>query len=53
MLHYSAAGSGSRFCLLVHHTVAEREWAYERQSPVGKLDKALTKHRQEAGRSST
>jgi hypothetical protein len=26
---------------LVHHTDAEREWAYDRQSPVGRLDKAL------------
>jgi hypothetical protein len=26
---------------LVHHTDAEREWAYDRQSHVGKLDKAL------------
>jgi len=27
--------------LLVHHTDAEREWAYDRQSPIGRLDKAL------------
>jgi hypothetical protein len=27
--------------LIVHHTDAEREWAYDRQSSVGKLDKAL------------
>jgi len=27
--------------LIVHHTDAEREWAYDRQSHVGKLDKAL------------
>jgi hypothetical protein len=26
---------------LVHHTDAEREWAYDRQSRIGKLDKAL------------
>ena len=26
---------------LVHHTDAEREWAYDRQSHIGKLDKAL------------
>jgi hypothetical protein len=30
-----------RFALIVHHTDAEREWAYDRRSPVGKLDKAL------------
>lgn len=29
------------FALLVHHTDAEREWAYDRESPGGKLDKAL------------
>ena len=32
---------GARFCLFVHHTDAEREWAYDRQSPVGRLDKGL------------
>ena len=30
-----------RFALIVHHTDAEREWAYDRKSHVGKLDKAL------------
>jgi hypothetical protein len=30
-----------RFALLVHHTDAEREWAYDRTSHIGKLDKAL------------
>ena len=41
MLQWTAAGEGSRFMLLVHHTDAEREWAYDRHSPVGRLDKAL------------
>ena len=41
MLQYTAAGSGPRFMLIVHHTDAEREWAYDRQSHIGKLDKAL------------
>ena len=41
MLQWTAAGSGPRFCALVHHTDAEREWAYDRQSHIGKLDKAL------------
>ena len=31
----------ARFALLVHHTDAEGEWAYDRESPLGKLDKAL------------
>jgi hypothetical protein len=41
MLEWTAAGGGARFCLLVHHTDAEREWAYDRESHIGKLDKAL------------
>ena len=27
--------------LIVHHTDAEREWAYDRDSHIGRLDKAL------------
>ena len=41
MLEWTAAGDGPRFMGLVHHTDAEREWAYDRKSPIGKLDKAL------------
>lgn len=41
MLEWTAAGAGPRFMGLVHHTDAEREWAYDRQSSIGKLDKAL------------
>jgi phosphoglycolate phosphatase-like HAD superfamily hydrolase len=41
MLQWTAAGSGRRFMGLVHHTDAEREWAYDRQSRIGHLDKAL------------
>ncbi len=41
MLQWTAAGKGSRFCLLVHHTDAQREWAYDRGSHVGKLDQGL------------
>jgi phosphoglycolate phosphatase-like HAD superfamily hydrolase len=41
MLEDVAAGSGPRLVLLLHHTDAEREWAYDRQSKVGKLDKGL------------
>lgn len=41
MLQWTAAGQGARFMLIVHHTDAEREWAYDRQSPIGRLDKAL------------
>jgi hypothetical protein len=41
MLQWTAAGSGPCFMGLVHHTDAEREWAYDRRPPVGQLDKAL------------
>ena len=41
MLEWTTAGNGARFGLLVHHTDAVREWAYDRDSRVGKLDKAL------------
>jgi len=41
MLQYTAAGKGARFCLYVHHTDAEREWAYDRASHIGRLDKGL------------
>jgi phosphoglycolate phosphatase-like HAD superfamily hydrolase len=41
MLQWTAGGPGARFVGLVHHTDAEREWAYDRTSHIGKLDKAL------------
>lgn len=41
MLQWTAAGPGLRFCLYVHHTDAEREWAYDRASSIGRLDKGL------------
>jgi phosphoglycolate phosphatase-like HAD superfamily hydrolase len=41
MLQWTTAGEGARFAGLVHHTDAEREYAYDRQSKIGKLDKAL------------
>jgi len=40
MLEWTTAGSGARFGLIVHHTDAEREWAYDRTSFIGRLDKA-------------
>ena len=40
MLQWTSAGEGARFALLIHHTDATREWAYD-TSPMGKLDKAL------------
>lgn len=41
MLQYVAAGTGPRLALYVHHDDAEREYAYDRKSHVGKLDKGL------------
>ena len=41
MLQWTCAGSGKRFCLYVHHTDAKREWAYDRDSGIGRLDKGL------------
>jgi phosphoglycolate phosphatase-like HAD superfamily hydrolase len=41
MLQWTTAGTGARLGLLVHHDDAEREWAYDRASQIGKLDKAL------------
>ncbi len=41
MLQWTAAGDGPRHCLLVHHTDGDREWAYDRESKIGGLNKAL------------
>ena len=41
MIEWTTAGEGPRFGLIVHHTDADREYAYDRDSHVGRLDKAL------------
>jgi phosphoglycolate phosphatase-like HAD superfamily hydrolase len=41
MLQWTAAGGGPRLIGLVRHTDGDREWAYDRASPIGRLDKAL------------
>lgn len=41
MLQWATAGEGSRLALYVHHTDGEREWAYDRKSHIGQLDKGL------------
>jgi phosphoglycolate phosphatase-like HAD superfamily hydrolase len=46
MLQWTAAGQGTRLVLLVHHTDAEREWAYDRKSHIGRLDVAIDEARQ-------
>jgi phosphoserine phosphatase len=41
MLQYTAGGEGATFLGLIHHDDGEREWAYDRESHLGRLDKAL------------
>jgi hypothetical protein len=41
MLEWATTGDGPRFGLIVHHTDAEREWAYDRKSHVGRLQRGL------------
>jgi len=45
MLQWTCLNEGTRFCLLVHHNDAEREFAYDRKSSVGRLDKGLDEAR--------
>ncbi len=41
MLQWTTAAQGPRLGVIVHHTDAKREWAYDRSSHIGKLDTAL------------
>jgi len=41
MMQWTASGDGARFMLYLHHTDSTREWAYDRNSSVGRLDKGL------------
>ncbi len=41
MLQYSASSARPNLQILVHHDDAVREYAYDRQSKIGRLDKAL------------
>jgi phosphoserine phosphatase len=41
MLQWTAAGTGARLVLIVHHTDSDREYAYDAHSPFGMLNKAL------------
>jgi hypothetical protein len=41
MLEWTTAGDGARLGLLVHHTDAEREYAYDRDSSIGRLARGL------------
>jgi phosphoserine phosphatase len=40
MLQWTTAGVGPRLGVLIHHTDADREWAYDRDSHIGRLDRA-------------
>jgi hypothetical protein len=42
MLRWTTKGGGPRFGMIVHHTDVDRQYAYDRESHFGKLDKALT-----------
>mgnify|MGYP006273332429 FL=1 len=41
MLQWTTAGAGRRLGVIIHHTDEEREWAYDKDSHVGRLDEAL------------
>jgi len=41
MLQWATGNNGPHFALIVHHTDAKREVAYDRDSAIGRLDKAL------------
>lgn len=41
MLRYTTEGSGRRFAMIVHHDDAEREYAYDRDSHIGRLARGL------------
>ena len=41
MLELVTTGEGRRLGMIVHHTDAAREYAYDRNSPVGRLDRGL------------
>ena len=41
MLQWTAGGNGKRLMVYIHHTDVEREWAYDRDSHIGRLNKGL------------
>lgn len=41
MLQWTDSNAYPSFQLYLHHTDAEREWAYDRESSIGRLDKGL------------
>lgn len=47
MLQWTCSRKGPSLCLYVHHTDAEREWAYDRRSSIGRLDEGLDQARRD------
>jgi hypothetical protein len=41
MLRWTSSGRGKRLMVLIRHTDEEREWAYDRDSHIGRLDRGL------------
>ena len=41
MLQWTEGEKGKSLMVYIHHTDAEREWAYDRDSHIGRLDKGL------------
>ncbi|NOR42805.1 MAG: haloacid dehalogenase-like hydrolase, partial [Gammaproteobacteria bacterium] len=41
MLQWTGGGDGQRLMMIVHHTDEKREWSYDKESHIGRLDKAL------------
>jgi hypothetical protein len=41
MLQYTTTGPGRRLGIILHHDDADREYAYDRESDVGRLDRGL------------
>lgn len=46
MMQYTDSNEAPSFMLYLHHTDAEREWAYDRESHIGRLDKGLDEARE-------
>ena len=45
MLQWTAAGDGPSLQVFIHHTDGDREWAYDRESAVGRFDEGLDEAR--------
>jgi phosphoglycolate phosphatase-like HAD superfamily hydrolase len=41
MLEWTTSGKGARLGMIIHHTDADREWAYDRESHIGRLARGL------------